>query len=166
MARSFSPFLFPCLGCIGWCSLALAPFACGSAPAPAGFGAQPYVTVMSQTKHFSVAVRTDPQPPTRGDQSVEFTIADATTGAAETGLALNVVPWMPVMGHGTSVVPSVAEPSPGVYRIANVDLFMAGLWALKTTISAPADRSDSGADAAPAAVGVLGDYVEPSFQIP
>lgn len=139
--------------------LLLASVACSSAPPPAGFPAEPLVTLASQTQRLTVAVRTSPQPLTRGNQSVEYTIADPTTHAPVSGLALGVVPWMPVMGHGTSVVPSVAEAVPGTYVITNVDLFMPGQWVLRTTISWP--PGEAGADA-----GVASDYVSPTFQIP
>ena len=39
-----------------------------------------------------------------------------------------VVPWMPDHGHGASIVPSVTGMGNGVYAVANVDLFMAGVW--------------------------------------
>ena len=80
-------------------------------------------------------MRTSPQPPTRGNQNVELTITDPATGKPLAGLTLHVVPWMPVMDHGTSVAPSVAETTPGTYLISNVDLFMPGQWALRTNIS-------------------------------
>jgi hypothetical protein len=143
------------------CSLLLLAFgACSQAPAPAGFPVQPTLVMSSKSALFSIAVRTAPSPPTRGDQSVEYTITDASTGKVVPGLTLDVVPWMPIMDHGTSIVPSVTETTPGTYLVSNVDLFMAGEWALRTTISGPA--GDAGAPDA----GVESDYVSPVFQIP
>jgi hypothetical protein len=133
--------------------------ACSSAPAPSGFPAQPAQTLGSRTAALSVAVRTSPQPPTRGNLSVEYTITDAATGKPASGLSLAVVPWMPVMGHGTSVTPSVSEAAPGTYVIANVDLFMPGVWVIRTTISGASGDSA-------AAAGVASDYVGPTFEIP
>lgn len=103
---------------------------------------------------LKVDVRTSPQPPTRGGQSAQLTITDAT-GAPVTGLSLSVLPWMPVMGHGTSVVPSSNETAAGVYTIDNLYLFMPGLWALRTTISPPTGQPSA-----------TSDYVEPRYEIP
>ncbi len=117
------------------------------------------MTLPSKSQLLSIAVRTAPQPPTRGEQSAEYTISDPQTGQPLSGLTLDVVPWMPVMQHGTSVVPSVSETKPGTYVISNVDLFMPGLWELRTTITGLG--ADAEADA-----GALSDYVGPEFQIP
>jgi hypothetical protein len=132
---------------------------CASSAPPATFGVDPMLTVVSQSAVLSVAVRTAPQPPTRGDQSAEYVITDAKTGAPVSGLTLSVVPWMPAMLHGTSVVPVVRETKPGVYVISNVDLFMPGLWELRTTITG--SGGDADADA-----GATSDYVAPQFEIP
>jgi hypothetical protein len=82
-------------------------------------------------------------------QSVELVITDAATGAPETGLSLDVLPWMPAMGHGASLKPTVMESPGGVYVVDDVDFFMAGTWELRTSFS-----------------GSLVDYAAPSFQIP
>jgi hypothetical protein len=141
---------------------------CGSTAAPVGFPAQPIMTLSSMNHQLSVSVRTSPQPPTRGDQSVEYTIADPTTGKPLTGLTLDVVPWMPIMNHGTSIVPSVTETVPGTYVLSNVDLFMAGEWALRTTISGTRADSPDGSDSAASVgdAGIVSDYVSPTFEIP
>jgi YtkA-like len=128
---------------------------CGSsAPAEGSaldqFPAAALMTLPSNSGKLSIEVRTAPQqPPSRGDGSVELVIRDATTGSLETGLSLSVTPWMPAMGHGASVPPSVAETTPGIYVVSNVSFFMPGTWELRTTIS-----------------NALTDYVAPSFQIP
>jgi hypothetical protein len=134
--------------------------ACTAAPAPQGFPAQPIQTLTSRSGLLNVAVRTSPQPPTRGEQSVEYVVTDARTGARVPGLDLKMVPWMPVMNHGTSIVPSVAEVSPGTYVVSDVALFMSGEWQLRTTITG-APGGDAGGDA-----GAASDYVGPTFQIP
>jgi YtkA-like protein len=133
--------------------LALAGCGAPGSAAPAGplkFPDQPVMTLTSESGQLEIEVRTAPeQPPSRGDGSVELVIRNATTSAPESGLSIEVVPWMPVMGHGASIVPSVASPSPGTYVITNVDLFMPGTWELRTTVS-----------------GSVVDHVAPSFQIP
>jgi hypothetical protein len=69
----------------------------------------------------------------RGTNSLEFEITSA--GAGVDGLSLDVTPWMPAMGHGASVKPSVHAEGQGKYLVENVELFMPGLWQLQTTFS-------------------------------
>jgi hypothetical protein len=135
--------------------------ACTSAPPPSGFPAEPAQTLTSDQKDLIVEVRTSPEPATRGDQSVEYTITETASGAPVTGLRIDVVPWMPIMNHGTSIVPSVSETGPGVYVISNVDLFMTGEWQLRSTITAAVPAPDAGDGGA-----ALTDHVGPIFQIP
>jgi len=114
------------------------------------FSAQSLMSVTSSSGKLRMDVRTAPeQPPSRGVQAVELVITDAATGAPETGLLLDVLPWMPAMGHGAPLKPTVMEDPGGVYVVDDVDFFMAGTWELRTTFS-----------------GSLADYAAPSFQIP
>jgi hypothetical protein len=48
---------------------------------------------------------------------------------------------MPVMGHGTSIAPSIAPEMNGKYMVSDVDLFMAGLWQLRLTITGATEDS-------------------------
>ncbi len=96
---------------------------------------------------LNVAVRSSPQPPVRGLTNFQLTVTDAD-GNAVSGLQLSVVPWMPQMGHGTSVTPVVKDVGDGVYQVTDVYLFMAGLWELRTNIA-----------------GAMSDSVAPQFQI-
>jgi hypothetical protein len=139
-----------------------------SAPAPAasaGFPEQALESMSSQKGAYDVVIRTSPQPPSQGAQSVEYTLTDRATGQAASGLTLTVVPWMPAMAHGAPLVPSVTETSPGVYVATDVAWYMPGEWVLRTTITNPAAGCESGADCG-ADGGASGDYVEPSFEIP
>jgi hypothetical protein len=128
---------------------------CGSgrqepSAAAVSFPEQSLMTVASSTGNLRIDVRTAPtQPPAGGVQTVQLVIIDSMTGAPQTGLRLDVLPWMPAMGHGASLTPSVAEQPAGTYVVSDVDFFMPGTWELRTSISGP--RSDSAA---------------PSFQIP
>jgi hypothetical protein len=97
-------------------------------------------------------VRTSPQPPGRGTNYVELTVLGATDKVPRSGLTLSVKPWMPAMNHGTSIVPKVSsagDAGAGTYLISDVDLFMPGLWQLRTTIT-----------------GSMTDDVAPAFEIP
>jgi hypothetical protein len=99
-----------------------------------GFVAGPLMTVNSQTGQLKIDVRTSPQPPERGTNDVELTITGAADGLARDGLTLRIQPWMPAMGHGTSIVPTITPQMNGKYLLSNVDLFMPGLWQLRLSI--------------------------------
>jgi hypothetical protein len=120
--------------------LALAPFAalllaaCGSDPATTGgFPADALTTVTSDHGLAILEVRTSPQPPTRGSLEVEYTVTKA--GAPLDGLTIAVTPFMPDMGHGATVDPTVTAEGDGRYRITDVEVYMAGRWELRTTLS-------------------------------
>jgi hypothetical protein len=106
----------------------------GSAPGPSDtFPSQSLFELLSDSGAQRVEVRTAPdQPPTRGNVTMRLSITDAATDAAETGLELKVVPWMPAMGHGTSVTPTIVETAPGIYDLENLILFMPGTWQIRT----------------------------------
>ncbi|MGO8970130.1 MAG: FixH family protein [Myxococcaceae bacterium] len=116
--------------------------ACGSsASIQQGFGSTPLVTVTSASGALQLAVFTNPQPPTDGDVAVRYVITDVASSQLVDGLSLAIVPWMPAMGHGTSVVPSVSAAGGGVYNLTNVYLFMPGQWQLRTAITGGATDS-------------------------
>ncbi len=66
----------------------------------------------------------------RGVNAVELTVQDAASSQPVDGLTMTVTPWMPTMGHGTSVVPTVTALGSGRYVATDVDLFMPGTWDL------------------------------------
>ncbi len=135
--------------CVSAIVLAAAIGGCsGGSQEATGLGATALMTVTSQSGNLKIGVRTSPQPPVRGTNDIELTITGATDGAPRDGLALGVTPWMPAMGHGTSIVPTITPETDGKYMISDVDLFMAGLWELRLTIPGTPD-----------------DYAAPSFQI-
>lgn len=105
--------------------------------------AGPFDTVASQSGALEFAVHTGPdQPPTRGLSTVSLDITDATTGEPRDDLDLTVVPWMPAMGHGTSVKPSIDAEGGGRYTIGRVNMYMGGAWDLRIAISgAETDRA-------------------------
>jgi hypothetical protein len=131
--------------------LAMAVLACssGGPTETTGFVAPPLMTVSSQSGQLAIAVRTSPQPPEQGTNDIELTITGASDGVARDGLVLAVKPWMPAMGHGTSVAPTITPETNGKYLVSGVDLFMAGLWQLRLTISGPME-----------------DHAAPAFEIP
>jgi hypothetical protein len=135
-ARAIGLFIAPTLATL------LAAGACGTEPAPStsppSFAADPDQTITSDSGSLTVAVRFSPRPPAVGTDAVELSFADAS-GAAPSGLALTVVPWMPAHGHGTSVNPTVTETAPGTFVAMPLYLFMPGSWELRLTISGSVD---------------------------
>ena len=116
--------------------------------ASASFPEEALATVQSQSGAFIVEVRTAPdQPPIREATSVEYRIRDASSAPVE-GLKLTVLPWMPEMGHGASITPTVTDEGGGRYVVSDVQWVMPGDWELRTSI------------------GPGQDSATPSFQIP
>ncbi|APR74731.1 Hypothetical protein A7982_00077 [Minicystis rosea] len=63
-------------------------------------------------------------------------------GTPVDGLDIDVVPWMPTMGHGSSIRPATEAKGGGRYVVSNVALFMSARWDLRTIISgAVSDRA-------------------------
>lgn len=79
-------------------------------------------------------VSSDPAPPVRGTNTWTIRVADGA-GNPVTGAAINVTPFMPDHGHGTSVRAVVTPQADGTYTVAPVYLFMPGVW--KITFSMP-----------------------------
>jgi len=99
------------------------------------FPADPYVVVTSDQGKLAIEVRTGPsQPPGRGETDVQLVVRGAAGELVE-GLAIQVTPWMPIMGHGTSVSPTVSGGDAGIYYLRNVSMYMAGVWELRTKFS-------------------------------
>jgi len=67
---------------------------------------------------------------------VELAISNASDGTPCDGLTVDMRPWMPSMGHGTSK-PTITAEGNGRYLVSDVYLFMPGTWELRTTFSGP-----------------------------
>ncbi len=115
--------------------LALALAGCDAPGAGDGtFPEEPLATVTSGSGALTVELRTSPQPPERGIITAQLTFLGAG-GEAPGDLTLDVLPWMPSMGHGTSTEPTIVPVGQGVYRVEQIGLFMPGLWELRTSVS-------------------------------
>lgn len=125
-ARLFAPFFV------------LAAAACSdSGSADTGtFATTPAAVLTTKAGSFRIAVHSAPDAtPSRGVNALRLVVTKIADGAPASGLDLDIVPWMPAMGHGASVKPSVAPSTePGVYTVSNVNLFMPGLWEIRATI--------------------------------
>jgi hypothetical protein len=112
---------------------------CSSSGPPATaagtFPAAPYTTLRTDQGKLAIEARTAPdQPPIRGLGSVELRIEDPTSGGRVDGLSIDATTWMPAMGHGASVNPTVTSKGTGVYVVDNVDFFMPGTWELRLAL--------------------------------
>jgi hypothetical protein len=118
----------------------VALLACSGTATPTetvGFTASPLVSTTSAAGSLTLDVRTSPQPPIQGLQEAQLVVTDTKSGAPVDGLSITVVPWMPAMGHGTSLLPTVLPKGGGVYEIDQLSLFMAGEWELRLTFTGP-----------------------------
>ncbi len=120
-------------------SLSLSLLACSGEAGPPGstsmFPEEAYATMQGEQGAVTLEVRTAPtQPPGRGLVTVEYRIQD-TAGAPLDGLDLQVLPWMPAMGHGASTHPLIEAEGEGRYLASKVSFFMPGSWELRSTIS-------------------------------
>src|SRR4051812_41903207 len=90
-------------------ALAAVLTACGGSDAGAGtIAAEPAATVTSDDGVYRVSVHSAPDAvPTRGVNTLQMVVTRVADGTAVKDLELDVVPWMPAMGHGASVKPSV-----------------------------------------------------------
>ena len=136
---------------LGFLSAVAATIGCSgpAQPVSSSFPPSPIATMTSKTGELSVEVRTSPQPPVRGTNLVELTVRNTADGSPRAGLSIAVTPWMPAMNHGSSAIPTATPETGGKYLVTDVDLFMPGLWELRTSFSGPAK-----------------DYVAPAFVIP
>lgn len=116
-----------------WRSLALpALFAsvpgCGAAEAP--FDPGPF---RSETGALEVSLSNGPFA--RGKNVVELCVLEKKSAEFVDGLEMEMIPFMPAMGHGSSgPSPSVALGG-GCYEFRGIVLNMPGTWELRTTIS-------------------------------
>lgn len=137
----------PLWGCSGGSSAASTDG--GTCSATSSFPATALTTVTSDGGKLRVDFHSAPyQPLVAGLQCVEVVVTLPSTGAPVDGLTVTMTPWMPAMGHGASVSPSVTALGQGRYVFTNVSLFMPGEWQLRTQFS-----------------GQVSDSVEPTFSV-
>lgn len=117
------------------CWLALAVAACsGSSEGSGSFPDAPYASFADDGQSLTIELRTAPaQPPERGVVTAQLRVTDPG-GTPRNGLAIDVVPWMPAHGHGSSVAPVVTDTGDGMYRIDRLQLPMPGMWQLRVAM--------------------------------
>lgn len=110
--------------------LAVCAVGCGATTgsAPLVFADQPALTVTTQQgRTLSVFEQVD-APVARGVNAVRMTFP---ADVALDGETLSVTPWMPVMGHGSAVTPTV-QVVDGGFVVTEVSLAMPGQWELRS----------------------------------
>jgi YtkA-like protein len=100
---------------------------------------------MTDSGLYRLTASSDPNPPVRGANRVTCEVVDLN-GAAVDGLQLEVVPFMPSHGHGTSVEPTITALGQGRYQIDHVLFYMPGHWELRTTFRPGGDHVVLGFD--------------------
>ena len=113
------------------------------------FPGDPLMTVLGDNGLLNVAIRTDPQPLTRLQNSMELTVTD-NAGNPVDGLTISINPNMPSMGHGSpKTTPLFDAQGNGKYLNTNVYFQMMGPWQLDITFT-----------------GTVADHVAPMVDIP
>ncbi len=72
-------------------------------------------------------VSSDPAPPVKGTNGWTLEILD-DGGMPVDGMTIDVTPYMPDHGHGTSIVPQITDMGDGEYSVTPLYLFMGGIW--------------------------------------
>jgi hypothetical protein len=91
------------------------------------------VTVDGDGLRLSI-IHATPSEPIQGDNAWTLAVTNAS-GVPLEGFSVEVEPWMPDHGHGTAHAPVVTHHDGGVFRVASLDLWMAGLWEVRFTIT-------------------------------
>ena len=119
-----------------------------TADAGGGSGADVYSAGMEKAGelgHFSVQlVDAEPAPPDRGDNLWRLAVHDAE-GALVAGADVELRPFMPQHGHGTTPLNFLATAEGngnGTYIAGPFDLFMPGLWEITVTVTASDGTED------------------------
>ncbi len=80
-----------------------------------------------------------PDPPDKGDNAWSIVLRDVAS-SAPVNAVLDVIPFMPDHGHGTSIIPVITEGvEPGHYQIDLINLWMPGFWEVRFDIDAGTD---------------------------
>ncbi len=103
----------------------------------------PNLTVKSTSGALNfVLLSSNPAPPAAETNVWSMRITNGT-GVNQANVVANVLPFMPDMGHGTSITPSMSANSDGTYTVQPLYLFMAGIWSITFTTVPASGPSDS-----------------------
>jgi hypothetical protein len=126
-------------------------FAC-TGPAPASGGGP--IDLTSDQGKIKIVLSAVPEGPMNaGDDAVQIALTDPKTGQSVENEQIELVPFMPTMGHGTDVIPLCQEmgqeqgqemgqeQGKGHYLCTNVNLYMPGEWQLRFKFVTPVSDS-------------------------
>jgi hypothetical protein len=103
----------------------------------------PNLTVTSASGALDfILLNSNPAPPAAETNVWAMKITNSS-GVSQPDVTANVVPFMPDMGHGTSIVPSMTSNGDGTYAVQPLYLFMAGVWTITFTTVPASGPSDS-----------------------
>jgi len=120
---------------LGWClGFVLGVVGCGEGAAEPS--ALPYPASATSSAGSFLVVATEPggAPIVRGVHDFDVQIQRVGDTTPATGLSLDVIPWMPAMGHGAPYDGDSIEVGDGRYRLEGISLFMAGVWELRVAL--------------------------------
>jgi hypothetical protein len=120
-------------GVVGFFAIALG--GCGGSPpaippVPSSFPPEALTTVASTSGALQIALRSVPDPPVRGQNVGQLTLTDGN-GQPIDGVTVQVLPFMPSHGHGTSEAVGITDQGGGVFIANPLYLFMAGEWQIQ-----------------------------------
>ena len=107
-------------------------------PVPASFPAQAVAAVNSASGSLHVELRSVPDPMVRGQNVGQLAITDGS-GQPVDGVTVEVLPWMPSHGHGTSQAVEITDQGGGVFIANPLYLFMAGEWQIQMKFQGAVD---------------------------
>jgi hypothetical protein len=83
-------------------------------------------------------VQASPAPPAQYANVWTLKVTDPSGGSPSASqVALD--PFMPLMGHGSDQVPTIAANADGTFTVTDVYLFMQGLWTVTVKVTQPVD---------------------------
>jgi len=107
-------------------------------PVPASFPPQAVAAVNSMSGSLHVELRSVPDPMVRGENVGQLALTDGN-GQPVDGVTVEVLPWMPSHGHGTSQAVEITDQGGGVFIANPLYLFMAGEWQIQMKFQGAVD---------------------------
>lgn len=110
---------------------------CSSVPSKPGVS-QPYsgrFYKVTDARLFSVEILLKDVDLSVGMNSFDMIVRD-DNGKGLDEADVEIVPWMPTMGHGVQSEPRITSKGRGLYRVENLEANMPGYWQFKVVIKA------------------------------
>jgi YtkA-like len=127
--------------------LACAALGCSSEAVaePGSFGETPAAIAKSEKGQFEIALYSSPTSvPVRGENHVRLSVVEF--GEDELPLTPSLVTFMPAMGHGSGVTPTLTEVEEQTYTFESVVFNMPGRWELRLALDSESDDGPTTVD--------------------